>query len=164
MAEHNTPTHLIHGLRHTVMHFIIALLSNGRVLLPEAFGTYRRETAARIAYLAALGCEAMCARRLLTKRDIYYMCRVLFPSVAAVDRALHLLEAALGAKRNDLNIVSAPKGIVCGRVSFTDEFGATVNVAAFHTDGVLVPARPERLSYVRPDAHAILVYGADFPC
>lgn len=164
MMGDDTPTYYIRGLQDTVVHFVTALLSHERVLLPKAFGTCRRETAIRIAYLAALACEAMCARRLLTKRDIYYMCRILFPSVATVDRALRILELALGAMPNGLNIVSAPKGIVCGRVSFTDEFGATVDVAAFHADGALVPARPDELRHICAAPHAILVYAADFSC
>lgn len=112
----------------------------------------------RIAYLASLAHSHVRQGKLLTKRDIYYMCRLLFSSPASVDRALDALSEGLQVPRNDLNIVAAPKGIVAGNIAFVDEDGHYLNVAMFGPDGCLIPPRPERMRDVVTDACAVVVY------
>lgn len=160
MADTNCfPTELhIRLLQDIVSGFISSFLTGQHSLLPPSFGYCRQETAVQIVYLAAITHGAMRSRRLVTKRDVYYMCRALFPNTGTVDRILCILERALGAQRNSLNVVAAPKGIVCGRIHFVDESGAAIDVGAFYTEGVLIPARPERLRCIDVRARAVLVY------
>lgn len=113
--------------------------------------------ALRVAYLASLAHSHILQGKLLTKRDIYYMCRALFASPASVDRALDTLSEGLQVPRNELNIVAAPKGIVSGNVAFVDEAGHAVNVGMFGPDGCLIPPRPERMREVVTDACAVVV-------
>lgn len=111
----------------------------------------------RIAYLASVAHSNIIEGKLLTKRDIYYMARNLFPNPAAVDRALHALSVSVKVARNDLNIVAAAKGLVAGNIAFVDEDGHSVNVAMFGAGGCLVPCRPERMRDIKSDACAVVV-------
>lgn len=114
-------------------------------------------TSLRIAYLATVAHTNILEERILTKRDIYYICPQLFANPAFVDRALATLSVGLNIPRNDLNIVAAPKGIVSGCVAFVEEDGHEVNVAMFSSEGCLIPPRPERMQNVTTDACAIVV-------
>lgn len=111
----------------------------------------------RIVYLASLAQSNIMEGKLLTKRDVYYMERGLFPNPQAVDRALTALSEIVQAPRNDLNIVAAPKGLVAGSIAFTDEDGHSVNVSLFGADGCLIPCRPERMQEVHSNAHAVVL-------
>lgn len=126
-------------------------------LLPGPTTTRTTLSSLRIAYLAALARDAVLSNCLLTKRDVYYLCRALFPTMQVVDRTLASLERMLDVARNDLHVVAAPKGLVSGPVSFVDESSCAVNVAMFDADAVLVPMRPERMLTVVVNARAILV-------
>lgn len=114
--------------------------------------------ALRLAYLASLSHLHIRQNRLLTKRDVYYMCRPLFPNTFVVDRTLEALSKLLHIPRNDLCIVAAPKGLVSGTIAYVDEAHDFVSVTMFGPDGCIIPSRPERISQVSTDACAILVY------
>jgi DNA topoisomerase VI subunit A len=101
--------------------------------------------------LLLAGCTA-------TKRDVYYMAKALFGRQANADAAVARVAAAVPCHRNDLNIVAASKSIVAGDLRFATEDGHTVDVGLFGPAGVLVPARPERLTAVQTRAEFILVY------
>lgn len=128
-----------------------------RKYFPGDTGKRTAMGALRVAYLASLAHSHILQGTLLTKRDIYYMCRALFSSPASVDRALAALSEGLQVPRNELNIVAAPKGIVTGSVAFVDEAGHAVNVDMFGPDGCLIPPRPERIREVVTDACAVVV-------
>lgn len=160
---HTVVLFFIHSfLRHTTPGCHATTSSRGgakRVkLLPDAGTTRTTLSSLRIAYLAALARDAIASNCLLTKRDVYYLCRALFPDMRTVDRTLASLERMLRIARNDLNVVAAPKGLVSGPVSFVDEASCAVNVALFDMDAVLIPPRPERMRNVVVNAQAIIVY------
>lgn len=113
--------------------------------------------ALRMAYLAAIAHNQIQSESILTKRDVYYMCRSIFPNPESVDRALTILSKETGIMRNDLNIVAAPKGLVSGNLSFIDENGHYVDIAKFSGDGCLIPPRPERICEVKTQAKAIVM-------
>ncbi|KAI0557296.1 Type IIB DNA topoisomerase [Gracilaria domingensis] len=113
--------------------------------------------ALRISYLAFLAHSSIRCGKVITKRDVFYMCRSLFPTPESVDRCLSHLSSALDIHRNQLNIVAVPKGLVVGRVTFVDEFENAIDVGMFGNTGCLIPSRPERLKNIVSDAHAIIV-------
>lgn len=123
------------------------------------FDTYQTPLAAlRLAYLASLSHLHIREDRLLTKRDVCYMCRSLFPNTLTVDRNLKTLSKLLKVSRNDLYIVAAPKGLVAGSIAYVDEMRDHVSVSMFGTDGCIIPPRPERMSRVNTSACAVVVY------
>lgn len=113
--------------------------------------------ALRVAYLASLSHNLILHQKLITKRDVYYMCRALFPNPESVDRALMHLASISNAHRNELHIIAAPKGLVAGNVSYCDGAGNLIDVSMFGNEGCLIPARPERMLNIIMDAKAILV-------
>ena len=125
--------------------------------LPPPFGYRTPLGALRVAYLASISHEHIRERRILTKRDLYYMCRPLFNTPTAVDRALSCLSNCTKVCRNDLNIVAAPKGLVAGPMSFTDEYNNYIDVGMFGIQGCLIPSRPERVRSIQTQATGILM-------
>lgn len=127
-------------------------------LLPEPAPMCSLLSSLRVVYLAIHSHSCIQQNQVLTKRDVYYMCRSLFANVSRVDRALAILSSITGVQRNDMNIVAAPKGLVVGQVAFVDESANEINVSMFGVDGCLIPSRPERMLHVSSDASAIIVY------
>lgn len=160
LEEHPTsPYQILNALEHLIFFFIsnFAHPTPSPPYLPHPHSTRKNLPSLRIAYLASLSHTTIHEARILTKRDVYYICRPLFPNPASVDRALAALAAALNLPRNHLNIVAAPKGIVTGRVAFVDEHGHAIDLSLFAADGCLVPPRPERITDLTTDACAVVV-------
>lgn len=167
MRSQDTPS-LVDGLQHLVLFFITAFLNSPEAVLPNhATRKFKMlptpscprqaRTSLRIAFAASLALQNIIKRRLLTKRDLYYICRPLFRHMSHVDSTLAALASQMRCTRNDLRMVAAPKGIVYGRVLFVDEDGCSVNVFMFGVDGCLIPPRPECMRNVIVHADAILV-------
>lgn len=112
----------------------------------------------RTAYVASVAHALLRDRHTMTRRDLYYMSKVLFPSQPTAERTIASLARTVGAHPNDLNIVAAPKGIVAGPMSYVGESNAYVNVLLFGCEGSLIPSRPERLGRLSSTAKIILVY------
>lgn len=112
----------------------------------------------RTMYLASTSHDLIRTENTCTKRDIYYCIRTLFPSVSTVERALLSLCRELDIESNDLGIVSAPKGLISGPLSFVGEQNDLVVVNHFGGNGILIPVRPERLRSVSTNARLLLVY------
>lgn len=127
-------------------------------LLPPPTTARTPLTCLRIAYAASLSHECITTNNVISKRDVYYLCRQLFPKETLVDTTLKCLASIVNVDRNDLNIVAAAKGFVAGRVVFVEESGCRVDVSMFGSQGCLIPARPDRMSDVSVDAIAVLVY------
>lgn len=157
---------LIRRLEETITCFTTSFVQNSsqlgsrssRVNFFPGSGSQSTLGALRVAYIAALSHKSLKQKKLLTKRDVYYMCRSLFYDPAVVDRALQSLSISVDAPRNDLSIVAAPKGIVVGNVRYADEMGCNVDVGMFGRGGCLIPPRPERMTGVLVGADAIVVY------
>lgn len=111
---------------------------------------------ARKLFIASLSHGLIRKQLVLAKRDIYYMCRDLFPSVISVHRARQLLGEELGVDVNDLCICQAPKGLMSGSLSFRDEMNQTLslNLCGPYAH---IPIRPERLRDISTTAKLILV-------
>lgn len=137
---------------------VIAGSKKRLLLLPHPTTARTTITSMRIAYLASISHEATRANKLISKRDVYYLCRALFPKETIVDTALKSLAAIVNVERNELSIIAAVKGLVAGRISFVEESGCRVDVSMFGPQGCLIPARPERITDVVIDAIAVLVY------
>lgn len=108
-------------------------------------------------FIAALAHDLIRNKRTVTKRDVYYSTKLLFKDVPSVDRALKSLCTALGIDVLELNIVAAPKSFVSGNLFFTTYDGHDVNVAIYGPQGILCPARPDRLTNVHTQTKAILM-------
>lgn len=66
-----------------------------------------------------------------------------------MDISLRALSSLIDVQdTTDLNVVPAPKGLIAGRLSFTDEFGQVVHVCGFGSAGCLLPLRPSRVRRV----------------
>lgn len=154
-------------LEDTVTIFVTQMLDNFRqhgrmdpsrlLHFPDPVGRRSAMSVVRITYLASITLACILENRVITKRDVYYMCRSLFCNTQTVDRALETLSLCTGVPRNDLNVVAAPKGIVFGEVRFVDELGFDINVGMFGLEGCLIPSRPERMSHIKVGAHSVLM-------
>lgn len=105
-----------------------------------------------LVYLASLAHTNVRSNKVLTKRDLYYMRRDLFPSMQVVQRTLDWLSRALDTPATHLHIVAAAKGLVAGPLTFTDESHARVSVGAFLPDAAFIPARSHLVTDVSFDA------------
>lgn len=139
---------IIDGLECVILQFVRSLASLQRLTLIDL----------RKAYIASVSHNLLRSGLTITKRDVYYQCRLLFPNPEVVDNVLSLLGRLLSVCTNDLNIIPAPKGIVTGPLSYIDEHKNQVNVALFGPNGTLIPSRPERLEQLSTSAQLILVY------
>lgn len=140
--------HIISKLEQTVIAFIKACALKQK----QSLVTLRQ------AYIASLSHDLLRSDLLLTKRDIYYLCRTLFPNVSSVNYTVSILSRSLCVTANNLNIVAAPKGLITGPLSYIGEHNEFVYVTLFGPNGVLVPSRPERLRQISTSASLILVY------
>lgn len=96
-------------------------------------------------------------QRTATKRDLYYLGRALFHRQENADAALNRVSRKLNTNRNDLNILSAPRGLVAGNLQFVDENGFLIDLSMLDFTPVLIPPRPERISGIKTTARMILV-------
>lgn len=153
---------ILKPLQDVVFHFVVTMLSNSGVpapntLVPATVRLRTIPTVLRFIYLTALSHRNIVRSTTLTKRDVYYMCRALFPRPEMVDRTVDILATFVDVPRDDLALVAAPKGMVAGPVIFVDETNCRIDAALFAGEGCLIPCRPSRMQSATTQATAILV-------
>ncbi|KAL2269687.1 hypothetical protein VTJ83DRAFT_1871 [Remersonia thermophila] len=83
--------------------------------------------------------EALLSGNLITKRNIFYQNPDLFKSQSVVDDMVDNLAYTLGIGREDLNIVAAAKGLVCGPFDLVLRGGSIKPCDTPGDSGLLVP-------------------------
>ncbi|KAI9898615.1 hypothetical protein N3K66_006975 [Trichothecium roseum] len=106
----------------------------GTALLNEA------KKFARVLFILQISHNALVTNMLLTKRHIYYQNQELFDNQRQVDILVDNLAWTFGAKREELNIIGTPKGVVTGSIVIYLKDDNRLD-ASIGNEGVSIPPR-----------------------
>ncbi|GAB2226926.1 hypothetical protein Droror1_Dr00008724 [Drosera rotundifolia] len=96
----------------------------------------------------------------VTKRDLFYTDVKLFGDQTQSDNVIDDVSCLLGCTRSSLNVVAAEKGVVVGRLIFTDN-GDEIDCTRMGIGGKAIPPNIDRVGEVRSDALFILLVEKD---
>ena len=103
----------------------------------------------------------LCTKKIhVTKRDLFYTDVKLFTKQTESDDVLDDAALMLRCTRNSLNVVASEKGIVVGRLQFTDD-GDEIDCARLGLGGKTIPPYIDRVDDIRSDAEFILLVEKD---
>lgn len=103
----------------------------------------------------------LCRRGIhVTKRDLFYTDVKLFQDQSQSDAILDDVSCILGCTRSSLNVVAAEKGVVVGRLTFTDD-GDEIDCTRMGVGGKAIPPNVDRVGGMRSDALFILLVEKD---
>lgn len=96
----------------------------------------------------------------VTKRDLFYTDVKLFADQSQSDAILDDVSCMLGCTRSSLNVVASEKGVVVGRLIFSDD-GDEIDCTKMGVGGKAIPPNIDRVSDIRSDAYFILLVEKD---
>ncbi|XP_042512455.1 DNA topoisomerase 6 subunit A [Macadamia integrifolia] len=96
----------------------------------------------------------------VTKRDLFYTDVKLFQDQSQSDTVLDDVSCMLGCTRSSLNVVAAEKGIVVGRIIFSDN-GDMIDCTKMGMGGKAIPPNIDRVGDMQSDALFILLVEKD---
>lgn len=96
----------------------------------------------------------------VTKRDLFYTDVKLFQDQSQSDAVLDDVSCMLGCTRSSLNVVAAEKGVVVGRLIFSDN-GDMIDCTKMGVGGKAIPPNIDRVGDMQSDALFILLVEKD---
>ncbi|XP_057801387.1 DNA topoisomerase 6 subunit A [Salvia miltiorrhiza] len=96
----------------------------------------------------------------VTKRDLFYTDVKLFQDQSQSDAILDDVSCILGCTRSSLNVVAAEKGVVVGRLIFSDN-GDMIDCTKMGMGGKAIPPNIDRVGDMQSDALFILLVEKD---
>ncbi|KAL4359938.1 hypothetical protein AHAS_Ahas08G0127400 [Arachis hypogaea] len=96
----------------------------------------------------------------VTKRDLFYTDVKLFQDQIQSDMVLDDVSCMLGCTRSSLNVVAAEKGVVVGRLIFSDN-GDMIDCTKMGMGGKAIPPNIDRVGDMQSDALFILLVEKD---
>ncbi|GFQ03877.1 DNA topoisomerase 6 subunit a [Phtheirospermum japonicum] len=96
----------------------------------------------------------------VTKRDLFYTDVKLFQDQSQSDAILDDVSCILGCTRSSLNVVAAEKGVVVGRLIFSDN-GDIIDCTKMGIGGKAIPPNIDRVGDMQSDALFILLVEKD---
>jgi meiotic recombination protein SPO11 len=103
----------------------------------------------------------LCAKNIhVTKRDLFYTDVKLFQDQTQSDTVLDDVSCILGCTRSSLNVIAAEKGVVVGRLIFSDN-GDMIDCTKMGMGGKAIPPNIDRVGDMQSDALFILLVEKD---
>ncbi|KAL3717235.1 hypothetical protein ACJRO7_008767 [Eucalyptus globulus] len=103
----------------------------------------------------------LCAKSIhVTKRDLFYTDVKLFQDQSQSDSVLDDVSCMLGCTRSSLNVIAAEKGVVVGRLIFSDN-GDMIDCTKMGMGGKAIPPNIDRVGDMQSDALFILLVEKD---
>ncbi|PRQ48997.1 putative DNA topoisomerase (ATP-hydrolyzing) [Rosa chinensis] len=96
----------------------------------------------------------------VTKRDLFYTDVKLFQDQSQSDTILDDVSCMIGCTRSSLNVVAAEKGVVVGRLIFSDD-GDVIDCTKMGMGGKAIPPNINRVGDMQSDALFILLVEKD---
>lgn len=96
----------------------------------------------------------------ITKRDLFYTDVKLFVKQADSDGVLDDISTMIGCTRSNLNVVASDKGLVVGRVQFTED-GDPIDCTRMGVGGKAIPPYTDKITDIQSDAEFILLVEKD---
>lgn len=96
----------------------------------------------------------------VTKRDLFYTDVKLFQDQSQSDTVLDDVSCMLGCTRSSLHVVASEKGVVVGRLIFTDD-GDSIDCTKMGIGGKAIPPNIDRVGNLSSDALFILLVEKD---
>ncbi|WIA17427.1 hypothetical protein OEZ85_014279 [Tetradesmus obliquus] len=96
----------------------------------------------------------------VTKRDLFYTDVKLFEDQRESDAVLDDLSCMLGCTRSSLHVVASEKGVVVGRLTFTED-GDHIDCRRMGVGGKAIPPNISKVSNIASDALFILLVEKD---
>ncbi|CAL9187850.1 unnamed protein product [Musa hybrid cultivar] len=96
----------------------------------------------------------------VTKRDLFYTDVKLFQDQSQSDAVLDDVSCMLGCTRSSLHVVASEKGVVVGRLVFTDD-GDRIDCTKMGIGGKAIPPNIDRVGNLESDALFILLVEKD---
>ncbi|XP_047329308.1 DNA topoisomerase 6 subunit A [Impatiens glandulifera] len=96
----------------------------------------------------------------VTKRDLFYTDVKLFQDQTQSDTVLDDVSCILGCTRSSLNVIAAEKGVVVGRLIFSDN-GDMIDCTKMGMGGKAIPPNIDRVGDMQSDALFILLVEKD---
>lgn len=118
-----------------------------------------RKTAVTTKVLSLI--HQLCMKNIhVTKRDLFYTDVKLFQDQNQSDSVLDDVSCMLGCTRSSLNVVASEKGVVIGRLVFTDD-GDRIDCTKMGVGGKAIPPNIDRVANMESDALFILLVEKD---
>ncbi|KAG7964592.1 hypothetical protein I3843_09G177700 [Carya illinoinensis] len=103
----------------------------------------------------------LCSKNIhVTKRDLFYTDVKLFQDQTHSDSVLDDVSCMLGCTRSSLNVIAAEKGVVVGRLIFSDN-GDMIDCTKMGMGGKAIPPNIDRVGDMQSDALFILLVEKD---
>lgn len=103
----------------------------------------------------------LCLKQInVTKRDLFYTDVKLFEDQNQSDAVLDDLSCMLGCTRSSLHVVASEKGVVVGRLTFTED-GDDIDCRRMGVGGKAIPPNISKVSNIASDALFILLVEKD---
>ncbi|XP_026412029.1 DNA topoisomerase 6 subunit A-like [Papaver somniferum] len=103
----------------------------------------------------------LCLKKIhVTKRDLFYTDVKLFQDQNQSDAVLDDVSCLLGCTRSSLNVVASEKGVVVGRIIFSDN-GDMIDCTKMGMGGKAIPPNIDRVGDMESDALFILLVEKD---
>nr|CAD1841964.1 unnamed protein product [Ananas comosus var. bracteatus] len=96
----------------------------------------------------------------VTKRDLFYTDAKLFGDQSHSDAVLDDVSCMLGCTRSSLHVVASEKGVVVGRLVFSDD-GDRIDCTRMGIGGKAIPPNIDRVSNLQSDALFVLLVEKD---
>uniref|UniRef100_A0A7N0R9C2 DNA topoisomerase 6 subunit A n=1 Tax=Kalanchoe fedtschenkoi TaxID=63787 RepID=A0A7N0R9C2_KALFE len=96
----------------------------------------------------------------VTKRDLFYTDVKLFQDQTQSDSVLDDVSCILGCTRSSLNVIASEKGVVVGRIIFSDN-GDMIDCTKMGVGGKAIPPNIDRVGDMQSDALFILLVEKD---
>lgn len=96
----------------------------------------------------------------VTKRDLFYTDVKLFKDQTQSDSVLDDVSCMLGCTRSSLNVIASEKGVVVGRIIFSDN-GDMIDCTKMGVGGKAIPPNIDRVGDMQSDALFILLVEKD---
>ncbi|KAF8088606.1 hypothetical protein N665_0536s0053 [Sinapis alba] len=135
------------------------VLKDKSTLRPFASVSSVRKTTITTRILALI--HQLCLRNIhVTKRDLFYTDVKLFQDQTQSDAVLDDVSCMLGCTRSSLNVIAAEKGVVVGRLIFSDN-GDMIDCTKMGMGGKAIPPNIDRVGDMQSDAMFILLVEKD---
>lgn len=103
----------------------------------------------------------LCIKQIhVTKRDLFYTDVKLFQDQGQSDAVLDDVSCMLGCTRSSLNVVASEKGVVVGRLIFTED-GDRIDCTKMGVGGKAIPPNIDKVGEMESDALFILLVEKD---
>lgn len=103
----------------------------------------------------------LCMKRIhVTKRDLFYTDVKLFEDQGNSDAVLDDIACMLTCTRSSLHVVASEKGVVVGRLQFTED-GDAIDCSKMGVGGKAIPPNIDKVTEIRSDAKFILLVEKD---